>query len=112
MVWFVLLHLVMFLVDLVTVTRRTDRDKDGRREKAPGSGGLRLDQGQHLALHPVAHPVVCGNPVRPVPGPDPCRSARHWHAGFLPRRPGARYEQFPPGAGPACWSSRHRGRGL
>ncbi len=28
MVWFVLLHLVMFLVDLVTVTRRTDRDKD------------------------------------------------------------------------------------
>ncbi len=28
MVWFLLLHLVMFLVDLVTVTRRTDRDKD------------------------------------------------------------------------------------
>ena len=28
MVWFVLLHLVMFLVDLVSVTRRTDRDKD------------------------------------------------------------------------------------
>ncbi len=28
MVWFVLLHLVLFLVDLVTVTRRTDRDKD------------------------------------------------------------------------------------
>ena len=28
MVWFLLLHLVRFLVDLVTVTRRTDRDKD------------------------------------------------------------------------------------
>ena len=28
MVWFFLLHLVMFLVDLVTVTRRIDRDKD------------------------------------------------------------------------------------
>ncbi len=28
MVWFVLLHLVMFFVDLVTVTRRTDRDKE------------------------------------------------------------------------------------
>ncbi len=28
MVWFVLLHLVLFLVGLVTVTRRTDRDKD------------------------------------------------------------------------------------
>ena len=28
MVWFVLLHLVMFLVDLVTVTRRTDRVKE------------------------------------------------------------------------------------
>lgn len=28
MVWFVLLHLVMVLVDLVTATRRTDRDKD------------------------------------------------------------------------------------
>jgi hypothetical protein len=26
------------------------------REKAPGSGGLRLDQGQHLALDPVALP--------------------------------------------------------
>ncbi len=28
MVWFVLLHLVMFLVDPVSVTRRPDRDKD------------------------------------------------------------------------------------
>src|SRR5215210_927749 len=28
MVWFLLRHLVMFLVDLVTVTRRGDRDKD------------------------------------------------------------------------------------
>ena len=28
MVWFVLLHLVTFLIELVTVTRRTDRDKD------------------------------------------------------------------------------------
>jgi putative transposase len=28
MVWFVLLHLVLFVVDLVTVTRRTDRAKD------------------------------------------------------------------------------------
>ncbi len=37
MVWFVLLHLVMFLVDLVTVTRRTDRVKD---------------VGQHLAQLP------------------------------------------------------------
>lgn len=28
MAWFVLLHLVMVLVDLVTAPRRTDRDKD------------------------------------------------------------------------------------
>src|SRR5215210_923492 len=28
MLWFLLLHLVTFLVDLVTVTRHTDRDKD------------------------------------------------------------------------------------
>ena len=28
MVWFVLFHLVLFFVELVTVTRRTDRDKD------------------------------------------------------------------------------------
>ncbi len=28
MFWFVLVHLVTFLVDLVTVRRRTDRDKD------------------------------------------------------------------------------------
>ncbi len=28
MVWFVFVHLLGFVVDLVTVTRRTDRDKD------------------------------------------------------------------------------------
>ncbi len=28
MVWFVLLHLLGFVVDLLTTTRRTDRDKD------------------------------------------------------------------------------------
>jgi hypothetical protein len=28
MVWFVLRHLAMFLVDLVAVTRRTDHDKE------------------------------------------------------------------------------------
>ena len=28
MVWFVLLHLVGFVVDLLTATRRPDRDKD------------------------------------------------------------------------------------
>jgi hypothetical protein len=28
MVWFILLHLVGFVVDLLTATRRTDRDKD------------------------------------------------------------------------------------
>ena len=30
--------------------------KRGRCEKVPGSGGLRLDQGQHLPLGPVALP--------------------------------------------------------
>ena len=28
MVWFALLHLLGFVVDLLTATRRTDRDKD------------------------------------------------------------------------------------
>ena len=28
MVWFVLVHLIGFVVDLLTATRRTDRDKD------------------------------------------------------------------------------------
>ena len=40
MVWLVLIHLVSFLVDLLTTTRRTDHDKDRKRAELPGSGSL------------------------------------------------------------------------
>jgi hypothetical protein len=48
MIWFVLLHLGMFLVDLITVTRRTDRDKDDKDVEIPLlRHQLRLLQREH-----------------------------------------------------------------
>ena len=53
MVWFVLVHLVGFLVDLLTATRRSDRDKD-----------LQILVLQHQLRLLQRERVWCGNHVR------------------------------------------------
>ena len=84
MVWFLLLHLGMFLVDLVAVTHRTNRDKDVEillprhqprlvQQERPRSP--RLSRWEKLTLA-VLTAKLMGVSARATPGRRPWRRAR------------------------------------
>ena len=98
MVWFVLLHLLRFVVDLLTTTRRTDRDKDVeilllrhqlrllRRERA-------VDVGSHAprGAQPCAHERRggAGHNLASAPTPPTARGGALERAGGCSAHPSA-----------------------